>query len=294
MKAAPFEYHRPPDLQETLQLIAQLDDAKLLAGGQSLMPMMNFRYLTPSHLIDLNRVPQLRGISMDGDDLLIGAMTRQHELARSVVLQEHCPLIVEALHFVGHVQTRNRGTLGGSLCHLDPAAELPGVMLALDAVLEVASVRGTRSVPISQWPTMYMTPDLEADELLTGIRIALHRPHSGLRAAHGFCELARRHGDFALAGAAVALHLDGEQVCDVAIAVIGVDESAQRLDAAEDILCGGPLNADTIEQASALAMDLPGMDDVHANALYRRRIARVMVRRALDLARQRAFAQVSA
>lgn len=166
------------------------------------------------------------------------------------------------------MRTRNRGTLGGSLCHVDPAAALPGVMLALDAVLEVASVGGTRRVPIAQWPTMYMTPDLEADELLTGVRISRHAARTNLRATHGFCE--------------------------PAIAVIGVDESARRLDAAEQLLLGHALDKDTIEQASALAIDLPGMDDVHANSLYRRRIARVMVSRALHLARQRVVDEVMA
>lgn len=290
MKAAPFEYHRPAHLQETLQLISELDDLKLLAGGQSLMPMMNFRYVTPAHLIDLNRVPQLSGITLDGDELRIGAMTRQHELASAALVHTHCPLIAEALQFVGHVQTRNRGTLGGSLCHLDPAAELPGVMLALDAVLEVASARGTRRVPIAEWPLMYMTPDLEADELLTAIRIPL-APRAA-RSTHGFCELARRHGDFALAGAGVSLRMHDEQIEHVAIAVIGVDESAKRLHDAELLLAGGVLTADTIEAASALAMELPGLDDVHANALYRRRIARVMVRRALVLAQERALQEV--
>lgn len=293
MKAAPFEYHRPTDVQQALQLINETADAKLLAGGQSLMPMMNFRYVTPAHLIDLNRVPQLGGIALDGDALVIGAMTRQHELASSELVRTHCPLIAEALHFVGHVQTRNRGTLGGSLCHLDPAAELPGVMLALDAVLEIASVHGTRRVPIAEWPQMYMAPDLAEDELLMAVRIPLPHAPSGARTAHGFCEFARRQGDFALAGAAVALRLDGDEVRHAAIAVIGVDESAQRLGAAEAVLCAGSLNDDRIDQVSAMAMELPGMDDVHAKALYRRRIARVMVRRALTSARRRALATMS-
>jgi len=284
MKAAPFEYHRPCSIEEAIRCLATLHDARALAGGQSLLAMMNFRYVTPAHLVDLNRIAALAGIEDRGDALRIGAMTRQRDIKASALVRARCPLLADALEWVGHLQTRNRGTLGGSLTHLDPAAELPGVLMALDAVLEVRGTQGAREIAIGDWTLGYMTPALQAGELLVAIRI----PHWPAGHGHGFHELARRHGDFALAGAAALVRLEHDVVTRVAIALIGVDDGPLRLTAAEALLTGQVPATDPIAAAAATAHDVPGIDDVHASAAYRRKIAVVMVRRALGDAIARA------
>ncbi|MFT5449986.1 MAG: carbon-monoxide dehydrogenase medium subunit [Gammaproteobacteria bacterium] len=152
MKPAPFEYHRPQSIAEALACLASLEDAKVLAGSQSLMAMMNFRYVTPARIVDLNRIAELAGICEDNGGLRIGAMTRQRDLLDSPVIRKRGPLMAEALNWVGHIQTRNRGTIGGSLTHLDPSAELPGVLAALDATLEVHGPQGIREIAINEWP----------------------------------------------------------------------------------------------------------------------------------------------
>jgi carbon-monoxide dehydrogenase medium subunit len=173
MKPAPFKYHSPSTLNEALELVATLENAKLLAGGQSLMPMMNFRFVMPDHIIDLNRIGELAAIEQRGNQLFFGAMTRQHALETSPVVQKLAPLIVEAYSHVSHRQVRNRGTYGGSLCHLDPSSEQPCFTSAMDGVIEVASRNGTRQVPMAEWTSMYMTPALAEDEMMTGaMRIA--------------------------------------------------------------------------------------------------------------------------
>ena len=284
MKPAPFSYHRPSTVAETIEALSRLDDAKLLAGGQSLMPMMNFRYATPAHVVDLNRIPELAGIADDGDALVIGAMTRQRDIKDCALIAARCPLLAEALHHVGHVQTRNRGTIGGSLVHLDPAAELPGVLLAHDAVLEIEGSDGARSVPMSQWAIGYMTPALEPEELLVRVRVPAWPAGHGF----GFSEVARRHGDFAMAGAGALVRMDGESIGRCAIALVGVDDGPVRLGAAEALLTGGVPTPDVLQAAAQEALDVPGMEDVHASAAYRRKIAAVVTRRALGLALARA------
>ena len=278
MKPAPFGYHRPGTVDQAIDLLARLDDAKLLAGGQSLMPMMNFRYVTPAHVIDLGRVAELSGIDIDGDTLVIGAMTRQRAIKDSPEVAARCPLLTLALHHVGHLQTRNRGTLGGSLAHLDPAAELPGVLRALDAELVVRGPDGERTVAMADWPLAWMTPSLEPGELLVQVRIACWPAGHGA----GFHEIARRHGDFALAGAAALLHVEDGAVARCAVALIGVDDAPLRLAAAEAELTGHPPDPDRLRAAARCALDVPGIDDVHASAHYRRRIAAVVTRRALE------------
>ena len=288
MKPAPFSYHRPETVAEAIEVFSRLEDAKLLAGGQSLMPMMNFRYVTPAHVVDLNRVPELAGITEDGDVVVIGAMTRQREIKDSALVAARCPLLADALHHVGHVQTRNRGTIGGSLAHLDPAAELPGVLLAHDAVLEVEGPNGPRSIPMSQWALAYMTPALEPEELLVRVRVPAWPPAHGF----GFSEVARRHGDFAMAGAGALVEMDGESIGRCAIALVGVDDGPVRLGAAEALLTGDVPTPDILQAAARQALDVPGMEDVHASAAYRRKIAAVVTRRALAqaLARARGWA----
>ena len=290
MKPAPFSYHRPETVAEAIEVFSRLEDAKLLAGGQSLMPMMNFRYVTPAHVVDLNRVPELAGITEDSNAVVIGAMTRQREIKDSALVTARCPLLADALHHVGHVQTRNRGTIGGSLAHLDPAAELPGVLLAHDAVLEVQGPQGPRSIAISQWALAYMTPALDPGELLVRIRV----PTWPLDHGYGFSEVARRHGDFAMAGAAVLLRMDDGSIRRCAITLIGVDDGPVRLDAGEALLTGHAPTPDRLDEAARTALDVPGIEDVHASAAYRRKIAAVVARRSLDRALARAQARASA
>ena len=280
MKPAPFAYHRPGTVAEVIDALSRFEDAKLLAGGQSLMPMMNFRYVTPANVVDLNRVPELTGIAEDGDAVVIGAMTRQREIKDSALVAARCPLLAEALHHVGHTQTRNRGTLGGSLAYLDPAAELPGVLLAHDAVLEVEGRDGARSIPMSQWSLGYMTPALEAAELLVRVRIPAWPPGHGF----GFSEVARRHGDFAMAGAGALVWMGGVSIRRCVIALVGVDDGPVRLDAAEALLTGNAPTPGRLDAAARAALDVPGIEDVHASAAYRRKIAAVVTRRALDQA----------
>jgi carbon-monoxide dehydrogenase medium subunit len=285
VKPAPFAYHRPETLPDALDALATLDDAKVLAGGQSLMPMMNFRLVMPAHIVDINRIDALSGIREDGDNLVIGALTRQRDIEDSPVVQDRCPLLREALTQVGHRQTRNRGTIGGSLSHLDPAAELPAVLSALDAVLRIESRRGRREVPMAEWTRGYMTPNLEPDELLTGISLPLWPAGHG----HAFLEMARRHGDFALAGVAALLTLNGSGKIDrAALAVTGVDVAPVRLAEAEGMLVGAQPGDALIEAAAATAESVNGLADVHASEAYRRRLAVVLTRRALTQALDRA------
>jgi carbon-monoxide dehydrogenase medium subunit len=285
MKPPAFSYHRPGTIAETLDLLATLDDAKLLAGGQSLMPMMNFRYVMPANVIDINRVAELSTIEERGDTLVVGAMARQRDLELSPVVQRRCPLLFEALSYVGHVQTRNRGTIGGSLAHLDPAAELPAVLRALDATLHVRGTGGDRDAAMADWSKGFMTPDLGPGELLTAISIPLWPAGHG----YGFAEFARRHGDFAMAGTAALMTLSPQgTVARVALAVTGVDTGPVRLGDAEAMLTGKTPDDALIRAAAETASSVPGLDDVHASKAYRRKLAAVMTKRALMQARDRA------
>jgi carbon-monoxide dehydrogenase medium subunit len=285
MKPAAFSYHRPGTIAEALDLLATLDDAKLLAGGQSLMPMMNFRYVMPANVIDINRIAELSAVEERDETLMIGAMARQRDLELSPVVRRRCPLLYEALLHVGHVQTRNRGTIGGSLAHLDPAAELPAVLRALDATLHVRGVGGNRDVSMKEWSKGFMTPDLAADELLASITIPLWPSGHGF----AFVEFARRHGDFAMAGTAALMTLSPQgAVARVALAVTGVDTGPVRLGDAETMLAGKMPDDSLIQAAAETATSVPGLDDVHASKEYRRKIAVVMTRRALLQARARA------
>src|SRR6266699_741947 len=204
MKPPPFSYHDPRTIGDVVGLLARLENAKLLAGGQSLMPMLNMRFVLPDHVIDLNRVEGLSFIRETDGALEIGGMTRQRDLEFSDVVRRRCPLMAEAIRLVGHRQTRNRGTLGGSLCHLDPSAELVSVAAALDATVTVNGPNGAREIAFGAFPVAFMTPAIEQNELVTAVRFALWPPGHG----HGFVEFARRHGDFAIVSAAVLLTED--------------------------------------------------------------------------------------
>lgn len=289
MKPAPFDYHAPRHLKEAAELLATLPNAKILAGGQSLVAMMNFRYVMVDHLVDLGNVDDLRGIAVGNGKLRIGAMMRQRELERSPEIARHCPLMAEALRYVGHRQTRNRGTIGGSLAHADPAAELPAVCAASDAVLHIASVRGLRAVPFRDFAIGFMATALQPDEMIAAVELPIWRQGHG----HGFHEFARRHGDFALAGAAALLDVGaGNVVRRAALALCGVAATPIRVEAAEARLTGQPLDAALIRSAAAAAWLVDPVSDIHAGGDYRRHLAQVLSVRALTDAARRAGVDV--
>lgn len=285
MKPAPFEYHAPTSLAEAAGLLARLENAKLLAGGQSLGPMMNFRYVIADHLVDLGGVAEIAGVTVSGDTLRIGAMTRQRDLEFSEVVAQRCPLLKAALLNVGHRQTRNRGTFGGSVSHFDPASEQPMMCAAHDAVMEICSARGTRRVPFAAFGVDFMTTALEADEILTAIELPLWPQGHGW----GFHEFARRHGDFAIAASAALLALgpDG-RIARASLTLAGVAVTPLRLTAAEAALVGRAPDADALAEAADHAGRIDPLADIHANADYRRHLARVLTARALADAAARA------
>src|SRR5262249_36383798 len=205
MKPPPFRYHDPRTASETVGLLRSLENAKLLAGGQSLMPMVSLRFVQPDHIIDLNRVEGLSYIRATGGMLEIGAMTRQRDLEFSDVVRARWPIMHEALLQVGHRQTRNRGTIGGSLCHLDPAAELVSLATGYDATVTVGGANGQRALPSAQFPVAYRPPAMEPNELAPAVR----SPQGGEKHAYAFIDFSRRHGDFAITSAAVLIETDG-------------------------------------------------------------------------------------
>jgi aerobic carbon-monoxide dehydrogenase medium subunit len=284
MKPAPFDYHAPTSLDEATTLIASLDNAKILAGGQSLVPMMNFRYVIVDHIVDLAHVKELSGIKVADGKLRIGAMTRQRELEFSPDVAKHCPLMVAALEDVGHRQTRNRGTIGGSLAHADPAAELPAVCAAHDAVVEIASNRGVRRVAAKDFSTGFMATVVEPDEVVAAIEVPLWPAGHG----YGFREFSRRHGDFAIAGAAALIEAGADgAVRRAAVVLLGVATRPVRLADAEAVLTGQRIDAALIRKAAAAARAVDAISDIHAGADYRQHLAEVMTARALaDAARR--------
>jgi carbon-monoxide dehydrogenase medium subunit len=285
VKPPRFRYFDPETLDEAIDLVASKDNAKVLAGGQSLMPMLNMRFVQPDHIIDLNRVAGLNGIRMRDGVLSIGAMTRQRELEFSSLIHEACPLMREALLNVGHRQTRNRGTIGGSLCHLDPAAELAAVAMAYDATIEVCGRNGPREIPMAEFPLFYMTPAIAPDEIVTGVRIALWpRGH-----ASAFLEFSRRHGDFAIVSIAVLLGVDDDhRVRNASITVSGLTHKPERIAEAEHLLCAGPVGESVVREAAAVCGALEANSDVHATASYRQHLARTLALRCINTALQRA------
>jgi carbon-monoxide dehydrogenase medium subunit len=286
MKPAAFKYHLPSTLDEALELLGTLENAKILAGGQSLMPMMNFRFVMPDHLIDLNRVSELQGIEVNSGSIRIGAMTRQHALHVSPIMRQFAPLVVEAYDNVSHRQIRNRGTYGGSLCHLDPSSEQPCFTAALDGVIVVASRRGNRETPIADWAAMYMTPSIEADELMTGVRLDIWPP------GHGWCfeEYARRHGDYAIVGVAVLVLLDeARRIKRLSVAICGIDAAPVRLTRAEEELVGQEAGDDAINRICEITKTIENvMEDAHHSADYRRHLMQVLTGRAMRKAFDRA------
>jgi carbon-monoxide dehydrogenase medium subunit len=284
MKPPPFSYHDPATVADAVSLLARLENAKLLAGGQSLMPMLNMRFVLPDHLIDLNRVEGLSYIRETGDGLEIGAMTRQRDLEFSEVVRRRCPLMDEAIRQVGHRQTRNRGTIGGSLCHLDPAAELVSVAAALDAAVTVTGPKGERTIPFADFPVAFMTPAIEPDELLTAVRF----PDWPKGHGHAFIEFARRHGDFAIVSAAALLTEDSAgRITRASVTIGGMGTIPIRAAELERALIGQSPEDKLLREACESCRKLEAIADVHAPASYRQHLAAVLSRRALEQARAR-------
>jgi carbon-monoxide dehydrogenase medium subunit len=287
MKSAPFEYFAPDTVAEAASILRRFDgEAKVLAGGQSLVPLLNMRLARPQALVDLNRIPGLDGIREEDGRLVIGAMTRQRDVEKSNLVARAQPLLKEAVHQIAHPQIRNRGTVGGSLAHADPAAELPAVALALGAEFQATGPGGERTVPAEQFFTTFLTTTLQPDDVLTAIRFPKQVPNSGWSVK----EVARRHGDFALAGAAVTLSLDGDRCSDARIALFGVGATPVRAREAEDALRGESASDMALDAAAAKAssqIEEP-LTDIHASSEFRRHLAKVMTRRALAQAVARA------
>ncbi len=287
MKPAPFIYHRPRAVDEALAVLAAHGgEAKPLAGGQSLIPAMNFRLARPAVLVDLNRITELSGIRGDPDGLHIGAMTRQRAVERDPTVARDAPLLAEAMPFIAHPQIRNRGTIGGSLAHADPAAELPAVMLALDAKLQARGSGGARWIPAGEFYTGLFETALAPGELLVDIAIPLPAARSG----SAFVEVARRHGDYALAGVAVVVTVDDAGRCrEARIALLSVGDGPVLARKAAKAITGESPTPEAIREAAeaAAAKDIDPPGDIHASPAYRRQLVSVLVRRALE----RAFAR---
>jgi carbon-monoxide dehydrogenase medium subunit len=283
VKPAPFELHSPTTLSEAATLLAELgDEAKPLAGGQSLVPMLALRLTRFEHLVDLNGVRDLDAISVDRDRLRVGAGARQAAVGRDPLVAEHAPLLTRATPLIGHFQIRNRGTIGGSVAHADSASEYPAVVLALGAELEVTNRGGVRRVPAAEFFTGTWTTVLEPDELLSAILVP---PRTGRR-GEAIEEVARRHGDFALAGAVAVVEVDADdRVSTAAIAMFGMGSTPLRAHDAERSLIGRtPRDVDVHDVARIAVAATRPPDDVHATGAYRARIAVHLVVRVLTRA----------
>jgi aerobic carbon-monoxide dehydrogenase medium subunit len=284
MKPPPFSYHDPRTVADTVSLLGSLENAKLLAGGQSLMPMLNMRYVLPDNIIDINRVDGLSYIREQNGAIEIGAMTRQRDIEFSDVVRERSPIMHEAICQVGHRQTRNRGTLGGSLCHLDPSAELVTLAAALDAKVSVAGRNGSRSIDFSAFPVAYMTPAIELDELVTGATF----PYWPRGHGYAFVEFARRHGDFAIVSAAVLIEEDSSgKVTRASVTLGGMGPAPVRASEVERALIGETIEEKRMREICETLRKLDAIEDIHAPTSYRQQLATVLPRRALIKAHER-------
>ena len=281
-----FDYHAPQSVPDALGLLQQFgDEAKLLAGGHSLLPMMKMRFAQPGHLIDLARIPELKGIRESGGTIHIGAMTTENELIWSKVLQEKCPLLVEGARLISDPQVRYKGTIGGDISHGDPANDHPALMLALGASFVLKAASGERVVPADGFFVGTYDTLMKPDEIMTEIRIPVPAPGTG----YCYAKLKRKIGDFATAAAAVTLRMKGEVVQEVAIALTNAGATPLKARAAEDALRGKAMTDASIAQAAGLAMGIcdPAADQ-RGDAEYKRAMTGEMAQRALRMARSRA------
>jgi CO/xanthine dehydrogenase FAD-binding subunit len=280
MKPPPFDYMDPRSLDEAVGLLAEHgDEGKILAGGQSLVPLLNFRLAQPSVIVDVNRVVELSYLRRSNGRLRIGAMCRQTRLEQSPVAREGWGLLGDALALVAHPQIRNRGTVGGSAAHADPAAELPVAFSALEARFMARSSRGERVLDADEFFVTHLTTALDPDELLVEVEV----PPVAEGTGHAFTEYSRRHGDFALGGAAVLYTKNGDGTCtDARIAMLGAADTPLRAREAEAALRGQKLDDDVAAEAAKLAArDIEPTGDIHGSSSYRKRLIEAMVRRAL-------------
>lgn len=292
MKPAPFEYHLPEDVGQATALLGELgDDGRILAGGQSLLPLMNFRLAQPEHIVDINGLGELDYIRREDGSLAVGAIARQSAVELSGHTRSEVPLLYEALQSVAHPPVRHRGTVVGSVAHADPAAELPAVAVALGAQVTMTGASGSRSVGAEDFFLGPFETVVEPGELVTEVSFPLARPGEGT----AFTEFARRHGDFAVAGAAVRLGLEEDRVAGASIVLCAVGPRPMRAAEAERLLEGRVPDADLIEAAARAAAQAvePGAD-IHGGTEYRRGVTRSEVRRALSLAVERARGGASA
>ena len=289
MKLPPVEYEAPTTVAEAIDLLAErADEASVLAGGQSLIPLLALRLARPDVLIDINGVAELSGVSAADGQVTIGAMTREYVAEESETVADAVPLLAAALPLIGHEAIRSRGTIGGSLAHADPAAELPAVARALDAEFVVRGPSGTRVIPAAEWFEGYLMTARQPDELLVEVRFPAAVPGTGA----SFQEVARRHGDFAIVGLATSLVLSGGVISDARLAFAGLSDVPVRADAAEDLLVGERPSAELFDEAARRATDdVDPPADLHGSADYRRTVAAAVVRRGLraaaDNARER-------
>jgi CO/xanthine dehydrogenase FAD-binding subunit len=286
VKPPPLDIVTPSSLAEALSLLsAHGDEARPLAGGQSLVPLLNFRLSRPSLLVDLNRIADLAYIKDGGDHLAIGGMTRERAIEDSDLVRKEVPLLQEATTQIAHLPIRSRGTIGGSLANADPAAEYPAVVLALECELVAQSVRGERQIKAADFFEDVLTTALAPDELLTEVIV----PKAPSGSGSAFVEIARRHGDFALAGVAAQITFSTGTPTDVRLAVCGAGTTATRLTVAEEIILQDGVGAEVIKAASdAAAQAVDPMSDLHASAEYRRRLVGVMTGKAIEKAARRA------
>jgi aerobic carbon-monoxide dehydrogenase medium subunit len=282
MKLPAFEYACPATLKEAIALLASHDgEAKPIAGGQSLMPMMAFRVAQPSLLIDLRKLPDLNTIAIDKDGVRLGAMVRWRDIQDDKRLATAHPLLQAAISHVAHYQIRNRGTVGGSVCHADPAAEMPGIAITCDAEMAVTGKGGQRVIKAADFFLGALTTALKPDEILTEVRL----PAWPASRRFGFQEFARRRGDFAMAGVAVFYDPDGDKAVNAHIGVVGVGDRQRRLAKAEAAINGNAINDAAIAKAAeAASAEVEAQDDIHASAAYRRALTGTMLERALKSA----------
>jgi aerobic carbon-monoxide dehydrogenase medium subunit len=278
MKAAPFGYHVPESVDEAVSLLGELDDVKVLAGGQSLVPMLALRLSRPEHLVDINKIEELSEVWLGDGTLVVGAITRHVSLMHDPLIAESVPLLAKAAPHIGHFQIRNRGTVGGSTAHADSAAELPAVARALDAEFEVRGPNGTRLIPAEEFFVTTFVTTLEPDEMVVAVRFPIWAPGAGFAVA----ETARRHGDFALAGAVAGVEIDEGRISRAAIALIGMGSIPVRAEAAERALTGADVDGLDFAEVGRLAVsDTDPPADVHAGGRYRKKVGGTMVERAL-------------
>lgn len=283
MKPTAFEYYTPSTVQEALQLLeSQGDEAKIIAGGQSLVAMMNFRAARPEALIDINNIKELDYLRKEGDELVIGALTRERTLEVSPLVKAHCPILAKAITHIGHLPIRFRGTIGGTLVHSDPTAEIPVTSMALNAKMKIAGPSGERILDASEFFVTYLTSAIEENELLVEVRIPTFPPET---TAWSYVDISRRFGDFAIVAVASILSLDDKGVCKEArIALGGVAPTPVRAKEAEALLAGQKITDGIIEEAAIKAAESDNVDpdsDYHATAEYRKAMAKVLTKRGL-------------